>query len=242
MPVIIGQKYTKLTPVYELSERTKSRGKIYHCVCDCGNELDVPGASLVTNNTKSCGCLQKESAKEAGERIRERNKYDLSGTYGIGWTCNTNIEFYFDIEDYDKIKDYCWYEGQLSRTYHTLETRTNNTIVKMHQIIFEKNADHKNRNTLDNRKENLRKCTTQENLWNSSLRSDNTSGYIGVSWDKENNKWSSRIDIDGKHKRLGRFTNKDDAIRARLQAEAKYFGEFAPQRHLFEEYGIGVEI
>lgn len=37
---------------------------------------------------------------------------------------------------------------------------------------------------------------------------------------------------------LSRFVNKEDAIRARLRAERQYFGEFAPQRHLFEEYGI----
>ena len=110
MPVMIGQKYTKLTPLYELPERTKSRGKIYHCICDCGNELDVPGASLVTNNTKSCGCLLAESLKAAGERIRERNRYDLSESYGIGWTCNTNSEFYFDLEDFDVIKNYHWNE------------------------------------------------------------------------------------------------------------------------------------
>ncbi len=66
IPVIIGEKYTKLTPIYELVERTKSRGKIYHCLCDCGNELNVPGASLTTGNTKSCGCLNAESAKIRG--------------------------------------------------------------------------------------------------------------------------------------------------------------------------------
>ena len=110
MPVVIGNKYGKLTPLYELQERTSSRGKIYHCKCDCGNELDVPSASLVTSNTKSCGCLQAESAKAMGERVRERNNYDLSGDIGVGWTSNTNKEFYFDIEDYDIIKNYHWAE------------------------------------------------------------------------------------------------------------------------------------
>ena len=40
---------------------------------------------------------------------------------------------------------------------------------------------------------------------------------------------------------LGSFSNKDDAIKARLNAEAKYFGKFAPQRHLFEQYGINTK-
>ena len=44
-----------------------------------------------------------------------KNKYDLSGEYGIGWTHNTEHEFYFDLEDYDIIKYYCWYDLFLKR-------------------------------------------------------------------------------------------------------------------------------
>jgi hypothetical protein len=40
---------------------------------------------------------------------------------------------------------------------------------------------------------------------------------------------------------LGYFINKDDAIKTRLSAEAKYYGEFAPQKHLFEEYGVAIQ-
>ena len=40
---------------------------------------------------------------------------------------------------------------------------------------------------------------------------------------------------------LGEYADKDDAIKARLLAEAKYFGDFAPQHHLFEQYGIEVD-
>ena len=39
MPVELHKEYTYLTPIYELPERTKSRGKIYHCICRCGNEI-----------------------------------------------------------------------------------------------------------------------------------------------------------------------------------------------------------
>lgn len=50
----------------------------------------------------------------------------------------------------------------------------------------------------------------------------------------------ARIVLDKKDIYLGRYSNKEDAIKARLEAEIKYFGEFAPQRHLFEQYGIGI--
>ena len=55
---------------------------------------------------------------------------------------------------------------------------------------------------------------------------------------KRLNKWRARITIDDTPIYLGIFENKDDAIRARLQAEKQYFGEFAPQKHLFELYNI----
>ena len=95
-----------------------------------------------------------------------------------------------------------------------------------------------NRNELDNRKSNLRQCTQQENSRNRSIPKNNKSGYIGVCYNKRYEKWNSYICIDGKQYFLGYFSNKLDALIERLKAEKQYFGEFAPQRHLFEEYNI----
>ena len=67
---------------------------------------------------------------------------------------------------------------------------------------------------------------------------NNTSGITGVSWDKRLQKWSVRLQVNGERIILGNYVNKNDAIKARLEAEKKYFGEFAPQQHLFQEYGI----
>ena len=60
---------------------------------------------------------------------------------------------------------------------------------------------------------------------------------MGVGWYKRYDKWRAYIKVD-KNITLGYFENKDDAIRTRLKAEQKYFGEFAPQKHLYEQYGI----
>lgn len=109
----------------------------------------------------------------------------------------------------------------------------------LHQLITgKKNIDHKNRNPLDNRKINLRDATPSQQVQNQPVRKTNTSGFIGVRFCKNIQKWRARIVINYKEINLGCFINKDDAIRARLKAEAEYFGEFAPQRNLFEEYGI----
>ena len=50
----------------------------------------------------------------------------------------------------------------------------------------------------------------------------------------------SYININGRQIHLGLFQNKEDAIKIRLKAEAKYYGEFAPQKHLFEQYKINI--
>lgn len=96
--------------------------------------------------------------------------------------------------------------------------------------------DHVNKNKLDNRKSNLRVATHQENCRNRPKQTNNTSGVTGVGLTA--GKWYARIWIDGKLKHLGLFENKEDAIKARLNAEATYFGAFAPQIGMFEKYSI----
>jgi hypothetical protein len=75
-------------------------------------------------------------------------------------------------------------------------------------------------------------------MQNCSLRSNNTSGVTGVGWHKQTLKWRVRIVVNGVELFLGTYVDFEDAVKARLQAEKKYFGDFAPQKHLYEEYGI----
>ena len=75
---------------------------------------------------------------------------------------------------------------------------------------------------------------------NSKIR-ENSSGFTGVWFHKESQFRCAAIRINCKSVWLGEYKNKEDAIKARLQAEARYYGEFAPQRHLFKEYGIEVD-
>lgn len=82
--------------------------------------------------------------------------------------------------------------------------------------------DHINHNTSDNRIVNLRIVNKKENQHNASIRKDNTSGFTGVTWHKVANKWMAQICIDGTRKNLGYFTNLNDAISARQDANIKY--------------------
>lgn len=85
--------------------------------------------------------------------------------------------------------------------------------------------DHRNRNGLDCRGGNLRIATHSQSAMNRGMRSDNTSGVIGVS--KHGGKWWSRITVNGIVLSLGLYYNKKEAAIVRRAAEKKYFGEFA---------------
>ena len=133
-------------------------------MCDCGKEILASSNSLRTGHVLSCGCLRLERLSKAVSKV---NKYDLSGEYGIGYTSNTNAKFYFDLEDYDKIKGYCWHED--NDGYIVTATRTLNNknpiykYPKLHILVMLPNGkkdfvqvDHKNRNKKDNRKKQFK--------------------------------------------------------------------------------------
>jgi hypothetical protein len=87
--------------------------------------------------------------------------------------------------------------------------------------------DHEDTDRSNDAFRNLREATESQNAANGKLRSTNTSGLKGVSWDKEKRKWVAGIKIDYKRKMLGRFDKKEDAHKAYLIAAEKLFGQFA---------------
>jgi hypothetical protein len=93
---------------------------------------------------------------------------------------------------------------------------------------FPKNyIDHINGNPEDNRLCNLREATNQQNVFNSKLRKDNTSGIKGVIWDKSRNSWKAQIFLNGKCFNLGRYANIEDAESVVNKARLNLHNEFA---------------
>lgn len=244
-----GVPDSKLTVIKQVEDYVSVNGRhrdqwLCECSCEEKNTIIVTGAQLKSGKTRSCGCLAKEHIINKNKNTHKVNQYDLSGDYGVCWTSNTNKEFYFDLEDYDKIKDICWSEYIDHNGYHSIrgwDRKTNTNILFVH-VIVGKYYDHIDRNPFNNRKYNLRPATVEENSKNKNVRIDNSSGFIGVAWDESTCKWIAYVQINKNNTHLGYFANKVDAIVARLNAEAKYYGEFAPQRHLFETYGVDTNV
>jgi len=140
---------------------------------------------------------------------------------------NSPLKIIVDDDDFDIASSHRWYingSGYASSTF-------NNESVMMHRYIIGANkgeeVDHINNNKLDNRSTNLRLCSHTQNLARRKIQPHNTSGFIGVCYDKINNKYRSYLQINGRHKSLGRFNTASEAAKVRDMAAIKYFGEYA---------------
>ena len=180
---------------------------------------------MIKGSSKSCGCL---AIKLRAIRSKKYNHYELNDLFGVGYTTNTNIPFLFDLNDYESIKNYCWYET--NNNYIATRNPETRKIQLLHHLVLgfhDEEIDHINRKKNDNRKQNLRLVTRQQNCVNKSIQSNNTSGIVGVYWDKAKNKWVGSLTFDGR-KYFKRFGTKEEAIEYRKLLEITYFGEYAP--------------
>lgn len=223
-------KWTVICQAEDFIGKNGQRRSQWLCECSCVNHTrrNVVGKYLTSGDSKSCGCSR-------GEKVcnKHHNTYNLSGEFGIGYTL-VGEEFWFDLEDYDKIKDYCWHYN--SEGYLIAKDYDSNKMVSLHRLIMNPSSslfdvDHKKHpprgeHKIDNRKQNLRIVQHYQNIQNRALSSNNTSGVTGVSWDKRTGKWVARIGVMGEKINLGYFLSKQDAINARKSAEIKYFQEY----------------
>lgn len=169
------------------------------------------------------------------------NEYRIEDDIVIGKSSNTDDEFFVDLCDFDKIKDISW-SVRINRTgmkelcgWSPEAKKT----TRMHVILGFANHDHIDRNELNNCRSNLRPATVQEQIWNRSKAKNTTSSVVGVSYYARSGKWVAELSYNYKRVFRKYFDTEEEAILARLNAEVEYIPlEFAPNRHLFEQYGI----
>ena len=129
---LTGKIFGRLTVLKQVDDYVLSDGRHraqWLCECNCAQhtKIVVVGDRLKSGTTKSCGCIGQELASQRLKNNRKYNQYDPMiycdehGEYMVGYCSNTNNKFYFDAEDYDLIKHYCWREN-VCKTYHELVT------------------------------------------------------------------------------------------------------------------------
>ena len=147
-----------------------------------------------------------------------------------------------DDEDFEELNKYKWYahkmRGDLFYAYRRkrrIENQEGNRgVISMHKMLISdaKEIDHKNGNSLDNRKENLRGCSHSQNIANSKTRTmygskNKTSFFRGVNWSAQRKKWRARVCKNYKVFELGFFNDQLDAAKAYDKKSKELFGDFA---------------
>ncbi len=140
-----------------------------------------------------------------------------------------------DDIDYEYLMQWKWCVTKQGKHFYAVSGYSAGGTRKiMHRMIasrigFPSNSmvDHINRNGLDNQHENLRPSTKVENGRNRGPIKNSKSGFKGVSWRVDRNRWRANIRINGKQTHLGYFTDKIEAAKAYNEAAKKHFKNFA---------------
>jgi hypothetical protein len=217
----IGNAFGKLVVVSE-SGSDKRRARLYRCRCECGNEKNVSASHLKRGSTRSCGACP--------------NRVDHIGNgITVLWLqrkTGKEIPCLIDTADYDAIKQHRWcaaHPPSRPGCFYVI-TKNHHTSTKMHRMLFpnlkkETEIDHISGDGLDNRRCNLRSASHAQNVWNSRIQKNSTSGFIGVA--VNGNNFRACIEVNGKKMYLGTFPTAIEAARAYNAAARLYHGEFA---------------
>lgn len=207
----IGDKYNKLTITSEGPKVESFNRRRVWCLCDCGNhkQILVQTNNLQSGNTYSCGCI-KGTHKLSSSRIYQIHE-------GMLRRCNNSRhESYYNYggrgiqvcKEWDSSKGGCFENFFNDMGYPPSDKHT------LDRIDWDKGYY----------KENCRWATNSVQGYNKKLDPNNTSGKSGVSFYTSIGKWSAEIHVENKHIRLGMFDLFEDAVKAREQAELKYYG------------------
>ena len=162
---------------------------------------------------------------EKGLKLPGKNRWYLS----FNGICLVQLGRYYTIVDEDDMilfEDNCYCAHIGNTSIYVYNGKNNNDL---HRVIAQrvygnipsdKEVDHINGCSLDNRRSNLRIVTRSENMKNGKKRSNNRSGVAGVCWHKAMGKWRAQIKSQGRQIHLGCYDTLEDAKTARLAAEA----------------------
>ena len=201
-----GQRFGMLT-VLSRAGNDRHGKALWLCRCDCGAEKNILGANLLRGHSKSCGCTRQNdlTGKRIGrltvlERTDQTSPRGKRRTYLWKCICDCGETVYRPT---DKLTsgDLCMCESCAAR-YATEHMRENAGYVDGTQI---------------------------SRIRSDKLISTNSSGVRGVYYDRRTHKWRARLKFKGKLMNFGSYSNFEDAVKARRQAEDEYYGELIEQ-------------
>ena len=211
---LIGTKINMLTII---DSEFRNKKTYYLCKCECGNEKWIRADSIVSEKQKSCGCLSKKT---------QFKHKDLTGSRFGRLTV---------VEKVGK---------KNNRYYYKCKCECGNVkIIEADLLISEKTKScgcliseigkEQQKVALERYKEKyLVEATSLAAINREKTIKSNTSGVTGVTWDKKRNRWIAQIVFKGNNYHLGRYEHFEDAVKARKEAEEKFF------KPILEKYNI----
>lgn len=203
---LTGQRFGKLTVLSPTEKRMDNGSVVWLCQCDCGKLTEVSARRLVRGKVRSCGCLSDPPPKDyIGKRFgrltvieylgRRRKVTEHSAATVTDWRCRCD----------------CGREVTVSQQeLQNGDTKSCGCLQKEHVREALKLVDGTSVTILEH---------------NKKPRVNNSSGCIGVAWDKRVQKWVAYINFKKKRYYLGRFRDKADAVKVRKVAEEMH-GDF----------------
>jgi len=231
---ITRQKFGILTAVKKLDVIKRKRCPTWLFLCECGNYVEYPYDNVVFSNHKgrqSCGCLRK--------KFYENNKKFL-GVTNIEGTCIEHIRSKKPCKrNKSGVKGVCWDKSKKlwyarimfkKKEYYLGRFKSKKAAIKKRheaeKMIYGPFLKWYFKNKTNEPKKNM-------------LRGNNTSGYTGVNWQKQDGKWTAEIMVNNKSIFLGVFNKKADAVKARKAAEIKYLHtKLLTIRDMYEKLNI----
>lgn len=146
---------------------------------------------------------------------------------------NDGTFFIIDSNDFELVSKYTWFKSKRGYpvAHFSRKSPQGHKTFSLHRYLFNfppsGTIDHIDRDKMNNRRNNLRLCTQQQNSFNQSLRVTNSSGYTGVSINKATGMFEAYIHYKGKKKYLGLYTTAEEAAVVRDKEALKIFGKYA---------------
>lgn len=200
---------TKVGMLNILDKKRENNRTFYFCECECGDKKWMRADSV----KKSCGCLSKKNLFKA-EDIKGKKFGRLTA---------------IKITDNKRENGSIFWECECQCGNITYATSTD---LKLSRVVscgcFKKEYQHQQGARIGEKfiEKFIIQDTNLQIIGTDKVNSRNTSGYKGVRWDNSRSKWTASITFQKKYYFLGRFDKKEDAIKARKEAEEKLHKNF----------------
>jgi hypothetical protein len=198
------------------------------CQCGCGQDTAIAGWNIPARDLRRGDPRRLVSYHRVAIRHIPTEAQD-GLTRAIPLT--KGMVAIVDASDYEWLMQWTWGAIKPGRTYYASRQTTGDNgkkiIIAMHQLIAGAFADHINGNGLDNRRENLRSATVQQNNFNRPGNFGAASPYKGVFPVRGGRKWQASIKCNNQGYYLGTFESQEAAARAYDAKAKELFGEFA---------------